>query len=78
MRPFNFTDENLVVNSISFNIKGSIDLKPIANYLFQTFGFNSIIAKGSNTKTKSLIYRDKNEFQVSFRQYDYNPELKSC
>jgi len=24
-----------------------------------------------------LIYDDKNEFQVSFRQYDYNPELKS-
>ena len=39
MNQLNFRSENLVVDWIFFNIKGSIDLKPIATYLFETFNF---------------------------------------
>lgn len=75
-----FQSENLVVDYTSFNIQGFVDrkkLERISKYLFQNFGFNSILAKGSDRKTKSLIFSEKNKFQVSFRQYQYNPELKS-
>lgn len=74
-----FESENLVVDWIGFNIQGSVDIKPIANYLFQTFGFNSIIAKRINGKWKSqdLKYDSRNQFQMSFRQHEYDPEYKS-
>lgn len=75
-----FQSENLVVDYISFNIQGLVDrkkLERISKYLFQNFGFNSILAKGSDRKIKSLIFSEKNKFQVSFRQYQYSPELKS-
>jgi hypothetical protein len=74
---FSFESENLVVDWIGFNIQGLIDPKVIAVYLSEKFGFNSTIAKGFDGKPQSLVYDDRNEFQVSFRQYDYNPELKS-
>jgi len=45
-----FESENLVVDWISFNIQGLIDPKLIANYLFQNFGFNSIIIVGLDGK----------------------------
>ena len=79
MRPLNFKDQNLVVDCISFNIKGSVDIKSITNYLFQSFRFNSTIATKSDNKWKSVVlnYDQKNEFQVSFRQHEYNPESKS-
>lgn len=74
-----FDTENLVVDWVGFNIEGSIDLEPIANYLFELLGFNSTITKKINGKWKSesLNYDKLNKFQVSFRQYDYNPEFKS-
>jgi len=71
-----FESENLVVDWIGFNIQGSVDVQPIANYLFQSFGFNSTIANGSNGKEEYFIYDARNQFKVSFRQYDYNPESK--
>jgi hypothetical protein len=47
--------------------------------LFQSLGFHSTITKKINGKWKSesLNYEKLNKFQVSFRQYDYNPEFKS-
>jgi hypothetical protein len=74
-----FESENLVVDWIGFNIQGSVDLKPIARYLFEAFGFNSTIAKRINGKWKSesLNYDSQNQFQVSFRQHQYDPEAKS-
>ena len=43
MKLVNFQSENLVVDYISFNITGCKDPKPIATYLFDSFGFNSVI-----------------------------------
>ena len=75
----NFKSENLAVDWIGFNIQGSVNLEPIANYLFRAFGFNSTITKRINGKWKSesLNYHRQNEFQVSFRQHEYDPESKS-
>ena len=74
-----FESENLQVDYISFNIQGLIDPKPIANYLFQNFGFNFTVAKRINGKWKSESSNSarQNQFQVSFRQYEYDPESKS-
>ena len=74
-----FESQNLVVDWIGFNIQGLTDLEPIANYLSESLGFNSTIVKNINGKwkSKSLNYDKLNKFQVSFRQYDYNPEFKS-
>ena len=74
-----FESENLVVDWIGFNITGLMDPEPIANYLSDSFDFNSIIVKKFNNKWKSefLNYNSQNLFQVSFRQHEYNPESKS-
>ena len=76
-----FESENLVVDWISFNIQGLIDPKLIANYLFQNFGFNYTIEKRINGKWKSESSNSnsarQNQFKVSFRQHEYNPEAKS-
>ena len=77
MNQINFQSENLVVDWISFNIKGLTDPEPIAIYLSESFGFNSIITKGSKRKSESLVSKFENQYQVFFKQYDYNPELKS-
>ena len=65
-----FESENLVVDWIGFNIQGLLDrkqVKQIAKYLFQNFGFNSTIALGSDGKEDS-----KNKYQVFFRIYKYS------
>lgn len=77
-----FESENLVVDWISFNIQGTADfdlVNRIAKYLFQHFDFNSIITKKVNGKWKSqgLNNNPRNQFQVSFRQHEYEPESKS-
>ena len=77
-----FDTENLVVDYISFNIQGPVDRKQverIAKFLFQNLGFNSTIVKIINGKWKSeyLNYARQNRFQVSFRQHEYDPEVKS-
>jgi hypothetical protein len=76
---FTFESKNLTVDWIGFNIQGFVDVRPIAKYLFQNFGFNSTIAKRINGKWKSesLNYASQNRFQVSFRQHEYDPEAKS-
>lgn len=74
-KKLSFASENLVVDYISFNIQGLIDPKLIANYLFQ----NYTIEKRINGKWKSESSNSarQNQFKVSFRQYEYNPEAKS-
>lgn len=49
------------------------------HYLFQNFGFNYTIEKMINGKWKSESsnYAKQNQFKVSFRQHEYNPEAKS-
>ncbi len=75
----NFQFESLKVDWLGFNIKGFVDLNRIATYLSKSLGFNSILIK--NVKGKSevrrFIYDDHNKFQVSFRQYEYDPKSKS-
>ena len=76
-KQINFESERLYVDYISFDIEGLRDVQAIANYFFENFGFNSIITKDSSQKPEFLIYNEKNEFRVFFRQYDSNPEFKS-
>ena len=52
-----FKSENLVVDWIGFNIQGLVDIKQvkqIAKYLFQNFGFNSTFAVGLDGNEESL------------------------
>ena len=65
-----FESENLVVDYISFNIQGLVgrkQVKQIAKYLFQNFGFNSTLALGSDGKEEILFNDSKNKYQVYFR-----------
>ena len=69
-----FKSENLVVDWIGFNIQGLVDIKQvkqIAKYLFQNFGFNSTFAVGLDGNEESLFNDPKNKYQVSFRVYKY-------
>lgn len=63
---------NLQVDWIGFNIQGFADIKPIANYLFQNFGFNSTFTLGADGKQETLFSNSKNKFQVYFRAYTYS------
>jgi hypothetical protein len=72
-----FESENLVVDYISFNLPGSDNTESIAKYLFEKFNFNSTIAKGQNGTTYDWFYLNRNQHQVSFRQFEYNPSFKS-
>ena len=76
---FTFQSKNLVVDWIGFKIQGFVDVKPIGKYLFQKYGFNSTIRKRIEGKchSESLNYDSKNQFQVDFRQYDYDPKFNS-
>jgi hypothetical protein len=64
MNQINFQSENLVVNWISFNTKDLTNPEPIAIYLSESFGFNSIITKGSKRKSESLVSEFENQYQV--------------
>lgn len=82
MKTLSFKSENLAVDWIGFNIQGLVDreqVEIIAEYLFHNFGFNSTFAKriDGKWKTKSLLHTSQNQFQVSFRQYQYDPQIKS-
>lgn len=68
-----FKSENLVVDYISFNIRGSYNTKSIAKYLFEKFNFNSTFAKGQNGTTDNWFYLPRNQHQVSLRQLEYDP-----
>lgn len=70
-----FDIENLVVDWIGFNIQGLVhkkQIKQIAKYLFQNFGFNSTFTIGSAGKEEYLFNESKNKYKVSFRVYNYS------
>lgn len=70
-----FESENLVVDWIGFNIQGLLDrkqVKQIAKYLFQNFGFNSTFAVRSDGKEEILFNDSKNKDQVFFKIYKYS------
>ena len=77
MRKLNFESDNLIADYISLNIKGLKDPKIIGIYLSKKFGFNSIVKKTKNGNFECLIDKAENRFQVSFKQYVYNPESKN-
>ena len=65
---FNSEPENRVVDWISFNIQGLVNknqVKIIAKYLFQNFGFNSTFAKGSNDEEEDFLFDFRNQHLVS-------------
>jgi len=74
---------NLTIDYICFNVEGFIEFKEIkklAFYLFQSFGFNSTFILYDQTQgweEKKIFYADKNQYKVSFHQFAYNPEIKS-
>jgi hypothetical protein len=72
-----FQSENLVIDYISFNIRGSDNTESIAKYLFEKFNFNSTFSKGQNGTSKNWFYLPVNQHQVSFRQLEYDPSSKS-
>jgi hypothetical protein len=79
MKLLNFESENLAVDYVSFNLSGLIDITYISNYFFQNLDFNTYFIKRINGKWKSeyLNYDCQNQFDLSFQQYDYDPDSKS-
>ena len=76
---FTFQSKNLVVDWVGFKIQGLVNVQPIGKYLFQKYGFNSTITKRIEGKchSESLYYDSKNQFQVAFRQHEYDPKFNS-
>ena len=77
MELVNFQSENLVVDYISFNITGCKDPKPIATYLFDSFGFNSVMKENFKGKSEDLLFKIKNTYKVSFIKCTHDPESSS-
>jgi len=69
-----FESENLVLDYISLNISGCTDPGPIANYLSDSFGFNSVVKETFQGKSEDLILKSRNGYKVSFIRCRYNPE----
>lgn len=70
-----FESEGLVVDYISFNIKGFVDkteLERIANYLFQNFGFNSTFVVRLAETRETLFHSPKNKYHIYFTVYTYS------
>jgi len=70
-----FQYQNLVVDWIGFNIEGFNDIeqiKQIAEYLFQNFGFNSTLNFKSQKQQEILFFKSKNKNQVYFTEYKYS------
>ena len=72
-----FESERLVVDYLSFNITGYKDPGPIANYLSDSFGFNSVVKETFQGKSEDLIFKITNGYKVSFIKSTYNPESNS-
>ena len=77
MNKLTFKSENLVVDYISFNITDCRDPEPIANYLSDSFGFNSVLKESFKGKSEDLIFKITNKYKVSFIKSSYNPESNS-
>jgi DNA relaxase NicK len=72
-----FESERLVMDYLSFNITGCKDPGRIANYLSDSFGFNSVAKETFQGKSEDLIFKITNEYKVSFIKSTYNPESNS-
>ena len=70
-----FESENLVVDYMTLNISGSVDIKKISKYLFEQCHFNSVIHSAG--REQRLHYESNNQHIVSFRPQEYNPDFKS-
>ncbi len=73
-----FESESLIVDYITFNIKGLTDPKKIAKiafYLFESFGFNSQIKENYENHFEDLISENQNQGKVSFIRFNskFNP-----
>ena len=73
-----FQSENLVVDWISFNIKGLTDPKQIAKialYLSKSFGFNSQIKENYEDHFEDLISENQNRGKIAFIRFSskFNP-----
>lgn len=73
-----FESENLSIHYICFNIQGFIelkDIKKIAFYLFESFGFNSQIKENYENHFEDLISENQNQGKVSFIRFNskFNP-----
>lgn len=81
MKNLNFQSKKLVVHYLRFSIDGITNFDyvfPIANYLFNSFGFNSTYSKRIKSKKfYSLLSNPKNKYKVCFIKSEYNPELES-
>lgn len=80
MNKLTFKSENLVVDYISFNITDFTDCRnpePIANYLSDSFGFNSVLKESFKGKSENLIFEITNQYEVSFIKSTYTPESNS-
>ena len=69
-----FESENLVVDYLPFNITGCKDPRPIANYLSNSFGFNSVVKETFQGKSEDLIFEIINGYKISFIKSTYNPD----
>ena len=72
-----FKSKRLVVDYLSFNITGCKDPGPIANYLSDSFGFNSVVKETFQGKSEDPIFEITNGYKVSFIKSTYNPESNS-
>lgn len=78
-----FESENLVVDYISFNLKGLIEydhIMKIASYLFHSFGFNSFLTYYDQTqgwKDIPLFSQSTNFHEVRFHECKYNRKIQS-
>lgn len=72
----NFESENLNIHYICFNIQSFIkleDIKKIAFYLFESFGFNSTLKLNEKTRSEILIFENENSHKVTFVKSKYDP-----
>jgi hypothetical protein len=60
MKKLTFKSENLVVDYISFNSTDCEDPKLIANFLSDSFGFNSVLKESFKGKFEDIIFQITN------------------
>ena len=63
-----FESERLVVDYLSFNITGCKDPGRIANYLSDSFGFNSVVKETFQGKSEDLSFKITNGYKNKGRR----------
>lgn len=62
---------------LPLNITDCTDPRRIANYLSDSFDFNSVLKETFQEKFEDLIFKITNGYKVSFIKSIYNPESNS-